>query len=329
MQRSFGMKKTIFIPLDIEQEGKDYLREKGYELIIADTINKKSLLRQVRNCDAILTRSNVIIDEEVIKAGEHVQIISKYGVGLNNIDVDYATKQGIYVTNTPEANANAVAEHVMTFILMLAKNVKEMERALRQGDFNIRSRMYSEDIIGKTLGIIGLGRIGKLVAKKAHDGFGMEIIGYDPFSPPEIDWIMMADSMQKLLKEADFVSLHLPLLPETEHIISTNEFGLMKPTAHFINTSRGGTVDEVALIQAVKSGKIAGAGLDVFEEEPPNMTSELFTLENMIVTPHSAALTKEGSIKMALHAAIQIDQVLNGKEPSWPVNQIEKTQFQK
>lgn len=323
------MKKTIFIPLDIEQEGKDYLREKGYELIIADTINKKSLLRQVRNCDAILTRSNVIIDEEVIKAGEHVQIISKYGVGLNNIDVDYATKQGIYVTNTPEANANAVAEHVMTFILMLAKNVKEMERALRQGDFNIRSRMYSEDIIGKTLGIIGLGRIGKLVAKKAHDGFGMEIIGYDPFSPPEIDWIMMADSMQKLLKEADFVSLHLPLLPETEHIISTNEFGLMKPTAHFINTSRGGTVDEVALIQAVKSGKIAGAGLDVFEEEPPNMTSELFTLENMIVTPHSAALTKEGSIKMALHAAIQIDQVLNGKEPSWPVNQIEKTQFQK
>lgn len=317
------MKKTVLIPLDIEKEGKTYLREKGYELIIPDTINRKSLLKQVENCDAILTRSNVTIDQAMIAAGEKLQVISKYGVGLNNIDVDFATSQGIYVTSTPEANANVVAEHVMAFILMLAKRLSVMDRELRKGNFDIRNQIYSEDLERKTLGVIGLGRIGKLVARKAYDGFNMNIVGYDPFVTSDNSWITNAEFLEDLLREADVISLHLPFTSKTKHMISTEEFSMMKSSAFFINTSRGGTVDETALVKALQTQQIAGAALDVFETEPPDITDELFSLDNIIVTPHSAALSKEGAVKMAVHAAMQIDQVLTGRQPTWPVNQVD------
>lgn len=318
------MNKIVYIPLDIEQEGKDYLIEKGYHLKIARNVKKETLINDIKNCDAILTRSNVMIDAEVIKAGKNLKVISKYGVGLNNIDVDIATEHGIYVTNTPEANANVVAEHVMAFILSLSKKIMTLDRELRKGNFSIRNSEYSEDLERKTLGIIGLGRIGKLVAEKASKGFRMNVIGYDPYAVNVPSTIKLFTSMESVLQISDFISLHLPLLESTKHIISTEQFKLMKNNAFFINTSRGGTVDEKALVEALKNNEIAGAALDVFEVEPPDTTKELFKLDNIIVTPHSAALSNEGSVKMSVHAAMQIDQVLQGKRPSWPVNIIEQ-----
>ncbi|MGM8364514.1 hydroxyacid dehydrogenase [Virgibacillus sp. W0181] len=321
------MNKTVYIPLDIEKEGKEYLIQKGYQLKIADNVKKTTLVDDVGNCDAILTRSNAMIDADVIKAGKDLKVIAKYGVGLNNIDVEAATKQGVYVTNTPEANANDVAEHAMSLILNLSKKLMIMDKELRNGNFDIRNIVYSESLEGKTLGIIGLGRIGKLTAKKACDGFNMKVLGYDPHAKHFPEMIKRVDDLKEILQKSDVISLHLPLLESTKHIISTKEFKLMKESAFFINTSRGGTVDELALVEALKSKEIAGAGLDVFEMEPPDTNAELFTLNNIIVTPHSAALSKEGSVKMAVHAAMQIDQVLNGQKPSWPVNTISQYSY--
>jgi D-3-phosphoglycerate dehydrogenase len=318
------MENKVFIPLDIEDEGKRYLLERGYQIKIATNVEKSTLIKEVADCDAILTRSNAIIDADVIAAGKKVKVISKYGVGLNNIDVDFATKLGIQVTNTPEANANVVAEHVMALMLALSKRVMIMDRELRRGNFDIRSEVYSEDLEGKTLAVLGLGRIGKLVAKKAAHGFEMKVIGYDPY-PGEIPpYVQMYGELENVLKEADFISLHMPLLPATKHMISTEQFKLMKHSAFFINASRGGTVDERALVDALRNKTIAGGGIDVFEQEPPDTNDELFTLGNVIVTPHSAALSKEGSVKMAVHAAMQVDEVLRGKEPLWLVNNMKE-----
>lgn len=318
------MKKTVYIPLDIEKEGKEYLINKGYQIKVAVNVEKETLVKDVKDCDAILTRSNAMIDADVIQAGKKLKVISKYGVGLNNIDVDTATNRGVYVTNTPEANANVVAEHTMALMLNLSKKILIMDKELRNGNFDIRSVVYSEDLEGKTLGIIGLGRIGRLVAEKASNGFNMNVLGYDPYEERIPKNIKRIHSLEEILQASDVVSLHLPLLKSTKHIISRKEFQLMKKDAYFINTSRGGTVDEQALIEALKNNEIAGAGIDVFESEPPNTNSELFSLNNVIVTPHSAALSKQGAVKMAVHAAMQIDQVLQGQQPSWPVNQIKQ-----
>lgn len=318
------MNKTIYLPLDIEEEGKEYLLSRGYKLKIAPNVQKETLLEGIQGCVALLTRSNATIDADVLNAGKQLKIVSKYGVGLNNIDVDHATLLGIPVTNTPEANANVVAEHVLAMMLTLSKKLKLMDCEIRKGNFDIRSEVYSDDLHGKVLGIVGLGRIGQLVSKKAFHGFGMKVVGYDPYLKDQLPNIQLLDSMEQLLKESDFISLHLPLLPSTKHIISTEQFNEMKESAYLINASRGGTVDEVALAEAIRNNKIAGAGIDVFEDEPPQADNVLFTLDKVILTPHSAALSVDGAIRMAVHAAIQVDQVLRGEKPSWPVNEVSK-----
>lgn len=318
------MERIVYIPLDIEEEGKEYLLSRGYKLKIAKDVRKETLIEDIQDCDAVLTRSNATIDADVLDAGRNLKIVSKYGVGLNNIDVDHATSLGIQVTNTPEANANVVAEHVMAMMLTLSKRVMLMDCEIRKGNFDIRSKVYSDDLEEKTLGIIGLGRIGQLVAQKAIGGFNMKVIGYDPYVNGEIDGIEVYDSMTDLLKASDFVSLHLPLLESTKHLISTIQLDVMKESAYLINASRGGTVDEPALVEALKTCKIAGAAIDVFEIEPPEAENELFNLDNVILTPHSAALSKGGAVRMAVHAAIQVDQVLKGEQPSWPVNKIRR-----
>lgn len=322
------MNKTIYIPLDIEEDGKNYLLERGYKLKIAKDVKKETLLKDVQECDAILTRSNATIDADVLDAGKNLKIVSKYGVGLNNIDVDHATSLGVQVTNTPEANANVVAEHVLAMMLTLSKKIMLMDRETRLGNFDIRSEVYSDDLDGKILGVVGLGRIGQLVSHKAFHGFDMKVVGYDPYLKGELSNIQILDSLEQLLRESDFISLHLPLLPTTKHIISTEQFNMMKDSAYLINASRGGTVDEAALAEAIRANKIAGAGIDVFEDEPPTNDNELFTLDKVILTPHSAALSKDGSLRMAVHAAIQVDQVLSGKKPSWPVNNIDQLMSQ-
>lgn len=314
------MNPLVFIPQDIESEGKSYLKARDFDLKIGSSLNKNVLIEEAKNCDAILTRSNAMIDKDVIASAKNLKIIAKYGVGLDNIDINAASTHGIYVTNTPEANANVVAEHVMALMLALSKNLFVTDRELRIGHFDIRTELVSVDLEDKTLGLIGLGRIGNLVAQKAHHGFGMNVIGYDPYVENPIKEVHMVNEVDQLLEEADFVSLHLPLLDSTRGIIGEREFNLMKANSYFINASRGGVVVESDLIKILKNNTIAGAAVDVFETEPPETDNKLFELDNVIVTPHNAALSVEGAIRMAVHAAMQIDEFFNGKVPKWAVN---------
>src|SRR5690625_137731 len=300
------MNRVVYIPQDIEYEGKKYLLEKGYKIKIGSSLEQTTMMEEIADCHAVLTRSNAIMNDEIMRAGKNVKIIAKYGVGLDNIDIEAATKRGIYVTNTPKANANAVAEHVMAFILALSKKLPIMDMELRKGNFTVRRSIFSDDLENKRLGIVGIGQIGKLVAKKARDGFGMKILGYDPYIEKDIPGIEKINNLECLFKNTDYVSLHLPLSNTTKKIIGEREFNWMKSSAYFINVSRGEIVDEHALVHVLKKKGIAGAAIDVFENEPPAKDHPLFQLHNIIVTPHSAALSKQGSIRMSVHAAMEI-----------------------
>ncbi|GED16019.1 hydroxyacid dehydrogenase [Aneurinibacillus migulanus] len=316
------MNYTVYIPQDIEEEGKNYLLERGYKIKLGSGLAEEVLMEEINDCDAVLTRSNAMINRKVIQAGKKLKIIAKYGVGLDNIDIEEATQQGIYVTNTPQANANAVAEHVLALMFCLSKNLLLVDRELRTGNFAIRNQLYSMNLGGKTLGIIGLGRIGRLLADKARQGLGMKVVGYDPYVDATSNLSLeIVTDVEWLFKNADVISLHLPLTETTKGIIGKREFLWMKSSAYLINASRGGVVKEDDLIQVLREGRIAGAGIDVFEMEPPDKRNPLFELDNVIVTPHNAALTKEASICMAMDAAIQIDQVLSGRKPDWSVNE--------
>ena len=241
-------------------------------------------------------------------------------MGYDNIDVDKAEELGIWVTNTPEANASTVAEFTIGLMLSLGRRYMQLDSASRSGDFAARSRIVGIDFENKTLGIVGMGRIGSGVARRGAKGLGMNIVAFDPYLKTEAEGVVWVDSLEALLVKSDIVSLHVPLTEETARLIGAKELALMKPTSYLINTSRGEVVVEEALIDALKSGKIAGAGLDVYEKEPPDPDNRLFGLDNVVVTPHTASLTAECKARMALHAAQSIHEVLSGKKPSWPVN---------
>jgi D-3-phosphoglycerate dehydrogenase len=226
------------------------------------------------------------------------------------------------VTFAPLSNPGTVAEHTLGLIIALAKNMIRCDRELRNGNFNIRNQLLGTDLEGKTLGIVGMGRIGSMVAQKSMLGFSMKVIGYDPFLTKDqlLSGIDFTNDWEYIFKNSDFLSLHLPSTEKTRKIVGKNEFEMMKSSAFLINASRGEIVDEKALIRALEQSKIAGAGLDVFDEEPPEKNNPLFEMQNVVLTPHNAALTAEATARMSLHAAIGIDEVLSGKKPGWPVN---------
>ncbi len=315
------MAYKVLIPQDITAAGKNYLLEKGYEIKMGSGITTEAISKDVADCDAILVRT-AQIPAEVLKAGKKLKVIGRHGIGVDNIDVEAATELGIYVTYAPLSNANSVAEHVIGFIVALARNMVRVDREFRSGDFEIRNRVKGTDLEGKVLGLIGLGRIGTMVARKAALGLGMKVIGYDPYvkkdqSAKEIE---VMDKWDSVFQNSDFISLHMPATKETKGSVGKKEFEMMKPQAYFINAARGEVVNEAELIEVLQQKKIAGAALDVFEKEPPEKDNPLFKLDNVIVTPHNAALTQESMDRMGLHAAIGIDEVLSGKKPSWPVN---------
>lgn len=315
------MSFKVLIPQDITDCGKDFLKEKGYEIKMGSGITVEQIKKDVEDCDAILART-APFPKEVLEAGKKLKVIGRHGVGVDNIDCNAAEEMGIYVTNAPESNASSVAEHAIGFIVCCARNMVRNDKAFRAGDFEIRNRLKGFDLAGKTLSIIGLGRIGKMVAKKAMYGLDMKVIAYDPYVKKEdIDnEIDLTDNWEYAFKNADFVTLHLPALESTKGIVGKKEFDLMKDTAYLINVARGEVLNEGELIEALKEEKINGAAIDVFDPEPPAKDSKLFQLDNIILTPHNAALTYEAMDRMGLHAAMGIDDVLNGRKPKWPVN---------
>jgi D-3-phosphoglycerate dehydrogenase len=243
---------------------------------------------------------------------------------VDNVDVAAATQMGIMVTVVPGANTRSVAEHALTLILALMKQIPLMDREVRRGNFGIRFKNLPRDLAGKTLGLVGLGRIGSELARICRQALDMHILAYDPYLSPETmaafkGWVEFC-GLEKLFRESDVISLHLPFSPETQKLIGAQQLNWMKPEAFLVNTSRGGVIDEAALVQCLQERRIAGAGLDVFAREPLSEDSLLPGLDNVILTPHSAALTRECVIRVAVEAARATLDVFQGKKPDGLVN---------
>ncbi len=313
------MAYRVLLPQDIAEEGKAWLRERGYELRPGSGVSARELQREIADCDAVLVRT-ALLSAEVLRAGPRLRVVARHGVGVDNIDLQAAADLGIVVTNGPHSNASSVAEHTLAVMLALARNLLIVDRALREGRFEVRDEVRGVDMEGKVLGVIGLGRIGSRVARMARLGLDMEVIGHDPFLPAErLPEGVSPVGLEELFRRADFVSLHLPATPQTHGLVGGRELAWMKPTAFLVNVARGGVVKEADLLEALRAGRIAGAALDVFAEEPPPRDHPLLALPNVLVTPHTAALTRECAVRMALHAAQGIDEVLSGRPVTWPV----------
>lgn len=312
----------VLIPQEILDEGKDWLRARGYEIKMGSGITADDIARDVVDCDAILART-APFPAQVLEAGKKLRVIGRHGIGYDNIDVAKATELGIWVTNAPESNAGSVAEFAMGCIIALARNFMRSDRETRSGNWSIRDKMIGSDLEGKVLGIAGLGKIGRRLARKASLGLEMKVIGYDPYLMPEAfpEHATPVATWEELFASSDFISLHMPGGAKTRGIVGKKEFSLMKKTACLVNASRGDVVNEEELVEALRSGVIAGAALDVFAQEPPEKDNPLFSLDNVFLTPHNAALTREAMVRMALGAAQGIDEVLTGRRPTWPVNE--------
>jgi D-3-phosphoglycerate dehydrogenase len=314
------MAYKVLIPMDIAAEGKAYLRERGYEIKMGSGLTVEAIKRDVADCDAIVARTEPH-PAEVMEAAPKLKVIARHGVGVDNIDWQTAERLGIWVTNAPQSNSNTVAEIAVGMVIALGRQMTYCEREFRKGNWEIRNKVRGCDLEGKVLGIVGLGKIGRLVATKARLGLGMKILAYDPYvsqaQAPE--GVEMTDKWEDVFARPDFVTLHLPYAGKK--MVGMKEFSLMKPSAYFVNVARGELVCEDELIEALRTKKIAGAALDVFAKEPPDKDNPLLAMDNVIVTPHNAALTAECSIRMAVHAAMGVDEVLTGKTPTWPVNE--------
>ena len=249
-----------------------------------------------------------------------LRVVSRTGVGVDNVDVSAASQRGILVLNTPQANTISVAEHTIALMLALAKQLFVLDTHTRGGNFQIRRKNLPIDLDGKTLGLIGFGNIGRMVAQKAHAAFNMQILAYDPFVDRAEPYVELKKDYQTVVQGSDVITIHLPLIPQTRNLVNADLIRQMKAGAFFINTSRGGIVDEAALCAALDAGVIAGAALDVFEQEPPPENSPLFGAKNLILTPHAAALTKECVLRVAQTAADGILDYLSGGEPKYIYN---------
>ena len=286
--------------------------------------SREDLISKVKDKDGLLCLLTDRIDAEVMDSAPNLRVISTYSVGFDHIDVEAATKRGIYVTHTPGVLTDAVAEFTIGLLLAVTRRILEADQVIREGQWNKPWNPYfltGPELKGKTLGIIGMGRIGRAVAEKIK-GFGMRIIYYDIYRNEKAEKELGVEykDLDTVLKESDFVSLHVPLTKETRHMIGERELRLMKSSAYLINTARGPIVDTEALIRALKEGWIAGAALDVFEQEPLPPEHPLTKLENVVLAPHIASATTEARQRMAELAAKNLIAVLKGEKPPALVN---------
>jgi lactate dehydrogenase-like 2-hydroxyacid dehydrogenase len=262
----------------------------------------------LRQADALLTTVTDKVTADVLSVDpRRARLVANFGVGFNNIDVEAAKARGVAVSNTPDVLTDATADLAMTLLLMVARRTGEGERHLRGGQWTgwRPTHMLGTHVTGKTLGMIGMGRIARAVAQRAHHGFGMRVIFHDPYPPsPELARSLGAEprgSLEEVLREADFVSLHCPATPETRHLMNRDRLALMRPDAFLINTARGDVVDEAALVEALQSGRVAGAALDVFEKEP-QVTQALVSMDNVVLLPHLGSATQETRVAMGMRA---------------------------
>lgn len=304
---------------DVEQE-KKLIEGAGHTLLARRHSTRDELIPDTADADVIITQY-CCIDKEIISHLEHCRMIIKYGIGVNNIDVDAAAMHGIYVCNVPDYGIDEVSNHAVTFYFALNKRLFIITNALLKGDWGYSSVVPLHRIAGSTLGLVGFGRIPQSVAKKMS-GFGLRILAYDPFCTSEKmeEFGVEKVELTQLITDSDSISIHCPSTPETYHMFDAEAFRMMKNSAFLINTARGDIIDENALINALKQGEIAGAGLDVFEHEPLSQDSPLLHMPNVIATPHSAWYTEEAIRALQQSVAEEAVRVLDGHMPLHPCN---------
>ena len=305
--------KKILLSKAIHPEAMKLLDGKVDIAILPDS-SAETVKEMISVADGVVLRTNIHITKELIDIAGNCKIISRTGVGVDNVDVENASQRGVMVCNTPGVNTISVAEQTIALILGIAKRLVVMDRAVRASNWKIRNSGLPSDIDGKTLGLVGAGRIGLEVARKCRLAFGMNVIAYDPYVK-SAEGVSMRANVDDVFKEADFVSVHVPYAEETHHFVDARRLALMKEDACIINTARGAIVDESALVQALKDNRIGGAALDVLEDEPPKAGNPLFECDNVLITPHSAALTRECEMKVAIEAAQAIIDFAEGREP--------------
>ena len=313
---------TVLIPQDVPEEAKEELRQMGCVVKMGSGYSEADIIRDVVDCDALVART-AAFTRAVLEAGKKLKIVSRFGVGVDNVDLKAAEELGIWVANTPQANSTTVAEHALAMMMACAIDLVDSCNEMRKGNFAYRNKVLGTDLGGKTLGVLGLGKIGAHLAKIASAGLGMQVLAYDPFveqAKAPVGVTMLTDR-DALFQRADFISVHLPLCEETRGAVGARELSLMKETAYLINCARGEVIVESDLIEALKAKKIAGAALDVFEKEPPDVDNPLFAMPNVLVTPHDASFTKESFGRMGQHMVQNIKDVMAGNPPTWPANQ--------
>jgi glyoxylate reductase len=320
-------KPKVYVTRELPERGMKIIKERFDAEVWPEygPPPKTEMIRKARDVDALVTLLSDKIDAEVFDAAPKLKIVAQMAVGFDNIDVAEATRRGIYVTNTPGVLTETTADFAWALLMAVARRVVEADKYVRSGQWKVSwhpSMLLGRDVYGATLGIVGAGRIGTAVARRAK-GFNMKILYYDVVPmPPEIEKELGAKrvDLDTLLRESDFVSIHVPLIKETYHLINEEKLKLMKKTAYLINNSRGAVVDEKALYKALKEGWIAGAALDVFEQEPTPLDNPLLKLDNVVVAPHISSASYETRSRMAEMVAENLVAFFDGKTPPNLVN---------
>ncbi len=306
-----GRDERILICDELSSEALEVFASHGFAPVMRLGLDEDGLVAAVRDVHAVVVRSASKITRRVIEAGAELRIIGRAGVGVDNIDVDAATARGVVVMNAPAGNSTTTAELAIALMFALSRNVVRGDRAMRAGEWKLRSKLMGTELAGKTLGVIGLGRIGRVVAQRCQ-GLALNVIAHDPYllgpkSPvPGVELC----TLENLLSRSDFVSLHVPLSAETRMLLSRERIGLMKPGARLINCARGGLIDEIALAEALAKGQLRGAALDVFEQEPPPANHPLLARDDVILTPHLGASSAEAQRSVSIEIAEQISEFL-------------------
>ena len=312
--------KKVFLTQEIHPDALKLMQGK-VEIMVSPSPDDEVIRSQVSGCHGLVVRSATRLSRETIFAADSLEVIARTGAGVDNVDIGAATERGIPVCHTPEANKISVAEHTFALMLALAKGLLYLDREVRQGSWKVRDSQQAFDLKGKSIGLVGLGRIGREVARLAIS-FGMTVLAYDPFvsCPPKRMEVEIVQTLQEIFKQADIISIHVPLTDKTRNLISASLLNLLKPASILINTSRGAIINELALVGALSKGELAGAGLDVFSSEPLSKDNPLCQLPNVILTPHFAAFTRECRLKMACDAIRGLLDVLEGRRPRWVAN---------
>src|SRR5262245_21435046 len=298
------------------------LLEREARVIVTDDPTEEGMMKVAADADGILFRLRPACTAAVLTACKRLRVVGRHGVGLDSIDIPAATRLGVAVVHAPGSNSQAVAEHALMLMLCCVKRIRQVDRTTRAGDWGLPARSGNTELAGKTLGIVGVGNIGRLVAKFAG-AIGMRVLGYDKYVPDDElrrRGVEPVASLEALLPQVDVLTCHTPLTPETRHMINEKTIGLMKPGAVYIHTSRGSVQDERALFEALTRGKLGAAGLDVWEDEPTSADNPILNLQNVVCSSHVAGVTREATRQAAMQVSGEMLRVLRGERPDVLVN---------